>query len=267
MNEVTAKAQNARRASLGMATLTTEQKYNSLTAIAEALWRERGALFEANREDLIKARKAQEQGELSEAVVDRLKLGEEKLLKVVDMVRSVASLDDPIGKTLYAKELDEGLELYRVSSPIGVVGVVFEARPDVLPQVASLCLKSGNAVILKGGSEASSSNRALYRIIRDAARETGVPEGWVQFLKAREEVTQLLRLDDYVDLLIPRGSNSLVRYIKENTRIPVLGHSDGVCHIYVDENADVDEAVEICLEAKTQYPSVCNAVDTLLIYR
>lgn len=267
MNEVTAKAQNARRASLGMATLTTEQKNNSLAAIAEALWRERGALFEANREDLIRARKAQEQGELSEAVVERLKLGEEKLLKVVDMVRSVASLDDPIGRTLYAKELDEGLELYRVSSPIGVVGVVFESRPDVLPQVASLCLKSGNAVILKGGSEASSSNRALHRIIRDAAQETGVPEGWIQLLEAREEVTQLLRLDDYVDLLIPRGSNSLVRYIKENTRIPVLGHSDGVCHIYVDENADVEEAVEICLDAKTQYPSVCNAVDTLLIHR
>jgi glutamate-5-semialdehyde dehydrogenase len=267
MNEVKAKAQCARKASLEMATLTTEQKNTSLAAIAEALWREREGLIEANKEDLQRARKSQGRGELSEAIVERLRLEEEKVLKVVDMVRSVASLDDPIGRTLYAEELDKGLELYRVSSPIGVVGVVFESRPDVLPQIASLCLKSGNAVILKGGSEASSSNRALYKIIREAAQETGIPEGWIQLLEAREEVTQLLKLDENVDLLIPRGSNSLVMYIKENTRIPVLGHSDGVCHIYVDENADVGEAVEICLDAKTQYPSVCNAVDTLLIHK
>jgi glutamate-5-semialdehyde dehydrogenase len=267
MGDVKEKAERAHWASIKMATLESEQKERALLAIAEALWREREAIQRANKEDLIKLQDLQRDGEVSTAVVKRLKLDEEKIRQVVEMVRDVAALDDPVGKTQYAVELDEGLELYRVSSPIGVVGVIFESRPDALPQIASLCLKSGNSVMLKGGSEASNSNRALFNVIRKVSLEAGCPEDWIQLMEAREEVAELLNLDEYVDLIIPRGSNSFVRYIEENTKIPVLGHSEGVCHIYVDRDADIEKAVEVCLDAKVQYPAVCNAVDTLLVHK
>lgn len=267
MSDVATKAEAARSASIETSVLTTEQRNEALNAVADAIWQNRKALQEANRRDLSAAEALLRDGKISEAIVQRLKLDEVKIGSVVEMVRSVASLDDPVGKTEYAVELDEGLELYRVSSPIGVIGVVFESRPDALPQIASLCLKSGNAVLMKGGSEARNSNRLLYSVIREATAEAGIPDGWIQLLEAREEVTQLLELDEYVDLIIPRGSNSFVRYIQRNTQIPVLGHSEGVCHIYVDRSADLGNAVEVCLDAKVQYPSVCNAVDTLLVHR
>jgi glutamate-5-semialdehyde dehydrogenase len=181
------------------------------------------------------------------------------------MIRGVASQDDPLGKTDYAMELDEGLELFRVSSPIGVIAVIFESRPDALVQISSLCLKSGNCVLLKGGSEAKNTNQRLFEIIRNAANET--PEGWIHNIEERWEVAELLKMDDYVDLIVPRGSNEFVRYIQNNTRIPVIGHADGVCHIYVDSNTDVNMALDVCLDAKIQYPSVCNAVDTILVHK
>jgi glutamate-5-semialdehyde dehydrogenase len=203
-------------------------------------------------------------GEITEALMKRLALNTGKVQGIVEMVNSVASLDDPVGSTAYARELDKGLDLFRVTSPLGVVAVIFESRPDALVQIASLCLKSGNSVLLKGGSEARYSNRKLYSIIKEATGD--LPEGWIQIMEAREEVTKVLELDAYVDLIIPRGSNAFVRYIQNNTRIPVLGHADGVCHIYVDSDADLDMAVEVCLDAKIQYPSVCNAVDTILVH-
>ncbi len=266
MSKVREKAKQASWASLKMATTTSEQRERALMEIAEAISREKVSILKENKLDLEAAKETQSRGDITDSLVKRLKMNEEKIREIVDMVRSVAAQGDPIGKTLYAMELDEGLELYRVSSPIGVVGVIFESRPDALPQIASLCLKSGNAVILKGGTEASNSNRVLFDVIEKASREAGVPEGWIQLLEDRQEVAELLELDEYVDLIIPRGSNSLVRHIEDNTRIPVLGHSEGICNVYVDVDADIEKALDVCLDAKVQYPSVCNAVDTILVH-
>ncbi|MCK5670187.1 glutamate-5-semialdehyde dehydrogenase, partial [Candidatus Bathyarchaeota archaeon] len=264
MSEVVKKASAARQASYGLAKLSTESKNAALNAIAEAIWINRESLLEANQKDIDAADGMLKKGEITGAMIKRLALNTDRVQGIVDMVRSVAALDDPVGGTEYARELDEGLDLFRVTSPLGVVAVIFESRPDALVQIACLCLKSGNSVLLKGGSEARHSNRKLYNIIKKATGD--LPEGWIQIMEARDEVTKLLELDAYVDLIIPRGSNEFVRYIQNNTRIPVLGHADGVCHIYVDSEADLEMAVEVCLDAKVQYPSVCNAVDTILIH-
>ena len=265
LSEVVNKAIAARQASYGLAKLDKESKNEALNAIVEAIWTHRKSLLKANKKDLETAKVMLQKGEISEAMIKRLSLNTEKVQGIIDMVTSVASLNDPVGITEYARELDEGLDLFRVTSPLGVVAVIFESRPDALVQIASLCLKSGNSVLLKGGSEARHSNRELNSIIKGAT--SGLPEGWIQIMEARDEVTKLLELDDYVDLIIPRGSNEFVRYIQNNTRIPVLGHSDGVCHIYVDTAADLNMAVKVCLDAKVQYPSVCNAVDTILVHK
>jgi len=180
------------------------------------------------------------------------------------MVRSVADQTDPLGETIEARRLDTGLELYRVSVPIGVVGTVFESRPDALVQIAALALKSGNAVILKGGSEALHSNRILHETILEATPE--LPDGWAAQVEAREDVETLLGMDEEIDLLMPRGSSEFVEYIQSNTNVPVLGHTEGVCHVYVDSAADLEMAREIAYDAKVQYPAVCNAVETLLVH-
>ena len=264
MSEVIKKAREAREASYLLAKLSTDVKDQALYKIADSIWQHKEELVESNRKDIETAEMMLRRGEITKAMMKRLELNNEKIQRITDMVRSVASLDDPIGKTEYSIELDKGLELYRVTSPIGVIAVIFESRPDVLPQIASLCLKSGNSILLKGGSEARHSNQQLFSIIKDAVN--ALPEGWIQLIEARKEIDELLKLDGYVDLIIPRGSNDFVRYIQNNTRIPVLGHADGVCHVYVDNEADVDMAVNVCYDAKVQYPSVCNAVDTILIH-
>lgn len=264
MSEVIKKAREAREASYLLAKLSTDVKDQALYKIADSIWQHKEELVESNKKDIETAEMMLRRGEITKAMMKRLELNNEKIQRITDMVRSVASLDDPIGKTEYSIELDKGLELYRVTSPIGVIAVIFESRPDVLPQIASLCLKSGNSILLKGGSEARHSNQQLFSIIKDAVNV--LPEGWIQLIEARKEIDELLKLDGYVDLIIPRGSNDFVRYIQNNTRIPVLGHADGVCHVYVDNEADVDMAVNVCYDAKVQYPSVCNAVDTILIH-
>jgi glutamate-5-semialdehyde dehydrogenase len=264
MSEVIKKAREAREASYLLAKLSTDVKDQALYKIADSIWQHKEELVESNRKDIETAEMMLRRGEITKAMMKRLELNNEKIQRITDMLRSVASLDDPIGKTEYSIELDKGLELYRVTSPIGVIAVIFESRPDVLPQIASLCLKSGNSILLKGGSEARHSNQQLFSIIKDAVNV--LPEGWIQLIEARKEIDELLKLDGYVDLIIPRGSNDFVRYIQNNTRIPVLGHADGVCHVYVDNEADVDMAVNVCYDAKVQYPSVCNAVDTILIH-
>ncbi len=264
MSEVIKKAREAREASYLLAKLSTDAKDQALYKIADSIWQHKEELVESNRKDIETAEMMLRCGEITKAMMKRHELNNEKIQRITDMVRSVASLDDPIGKTEYSIELDKGLELYRVTSPIGVIAVIFESRPDVLPQIASLCLKSGNSILLKGGSEARHSNQQLFSIIKDAVNV--LPEGWIQLIEARKEIDELLKLDGYVDLIIPRGSNDFVRYIQNNTRIPVLGHADGVCHVYVDNEADVDMAVNVCYDAKVQYPSVCNAVDTILIH-
>jgi len=204
-----------------------------------------------------------EQGEYTETLVDRLRLDETKVASIAGMVESVGELADPLGATRSARELDEDLELYTVSVPIGVVAAVFESRPDALVQIAALALKSGNAVILKGGSEATESNRILFETIREAT--DALPDGWIQLIEAHEAVDRVLERDDAVDLVMPRGSSEFVSHVQDATQIPVLGHTEGVCHVYVDDEADLDEAADIAFDAKVQYPAVCNAVETLLV--
>ena len=176
-------------------------------------------------------------------------------------------LPDPVGKTLDSTELDKELELYRVSCPIGVIGVIFESRPDALVQISTLCLKSGNSVLLKGGREALCTNRILAEIIREATEKSGIPSGWIQLLETRDDVNEMLKMDQYIDLIIPRGSNEFVKFIMENSNIAVLGHADGICHCYVDADADIKMAVDIVVDSKTQYVAVCNATETLLVHK
>ncbi|WP_311173687.1 glutamate-5-semialdehyde dehydrogenase [Halobellus ordinarius] len=258
------KITEAQSAALELANLSEATRNEALQAIADAIEAKSEEILEANERDVAAAEELLEAGEYTQAFVDRLKLSESKLGDIAEMVRSVAGQEDPLGRTLAARELDEDLELYKVSVPIGVLGTVFESRPDALVQIAALSLKSGNAVILKGGSEAAESNRILYEIIREAASD--VPDGWAQLIEAREDVETLLDRDDAVDLLMPRGSSAFVSYVEENTSIPVLGHTEGVCHVYVDSEADLEMAADIAFDAKVQYPAVCNAVETLLVH-
>jgi glutamate-5-semialdehyde dehydrogenase len=266
MNGVISKAVAARKASLKFANVTTKVKNAALLKIASAISKHKRELLEANAKDVEDAERFLKRGKLTKAFVQRLKLDDYKLRNVAEMVRSVARLEDPVGRTLYAMELDHGLELYKVSCPIGVIGAVFEARPDVLPQLSALCLKSGNTVILKGGKEAKHSNEAFFELIRGATEQAGIPRGWIQLIEARREVRELLKLDEFIDLLVPRGSREFVKYIQTNTRIPVLGHAEGNCHIYVDADAELERALDVCYDAKVQYPAVCNAVETLLVH-
>jgi len=267
MKEVLLKAKAARAAALQLANVPTDIKNTALHRAASAVLENCELVLSANAKDVELAEGLRRRGKLSKAFVERLKLNEHKLRDIAAMVDSVAKLEDPIGRTLYSMELDENLELYKVSCPIGVIGAIFEARPDVLPQISSLCLKSGNAVILKGGNEAKHSNEALFELMREATEGAGIPKGWIQLIEARREVRELLKLDEHIDLLVPRGSKEFIKYIQANTRISVLGHSEGICHIYVDEHADLKKALDICYDAKVQYPAVCNAVETLLVHR
>ena len=263
-----AKITDAQSAALELANLPESTRNDALHAIADAIEANADAILEENDRDVAEAEAMLEAGEYTQAFVDRLKLSASKLESIAEMVRSVAGQDDPLGRTLAARELDDDLELYKVSVPIGVLGAVFESRPDALVQIAALSLKSGNAVVLKGGSEATHSNRILHEIIVEAAADAGseVPDGWAQLIEAREDVQTLLERDDAVDLLMPRGSSSFVSYVQDNTSIPVLGHTEGVCHVYVDDDADLGMAEDVAYDAKVQYPAVCNAVETLLVH-
>lgn len=258
------KAESAADAAIRLASTSDEERSAALESIAIALEGAEERILAANERDVETAEERLAAGEYSQALVDRLELSPTKLDNIVEMVRSVANQDNPLGRIQTARKLDEDLHLYRRSVPIGVVGSIFESRPDALVQIASLCLKSGNAAILKGGSEASASNRVLFDVIQEATAD--LPAGWIQQVEAREDVDALLDLDEHIDLIMPRGSTSFVRYIQENTNIPVLGHAEGICHVYVDRAADLSMASEIAFDAKVQYPAVCNAVETLLVH-
>ena len=250
-----------------LANVEESARNEALEAIADALRAEEEAILAANDDDVAEAEALLAEGEYTQALVDRLKLDSGKVESIAGMVESVAGQADPLNRTLSARRLDEGLDLYRVSVPIGVVGTIFESRPDALVQIAALALKSGNAVILKGGSEASESNRVLYRTVVEAVSEVdAIPEGWAQLIEAHEAVDRVLEMDDAVDLLMPRGSSEFVSYVEDNTKIPVLGHTEGICHVYVDEAADLGMAEDVAFDAKVQYPAVCNAVETLLVH-
>ncbi|MEW5920136.1 MAG: glutamate-5-semialdehyde dehydrogenase [Bacillota bacterium] len=255
-------ARRVKESSLKLAAAGTELKNKALAQIAASLYERKGEIIRANLEDLERSEKENLAAPLSK----RLKFDEAKIADVIDGIYSLIKLDDPVGKTLLSTELDVGLELYKVTCPIGVIGVIFESRPDALVQISTLCLKSGNGVLLKGGSEARETNRILAEVIIDAAAAAGLPPQWAALLETRADVDDMLKIDRYIDLVIPRGSNEFVRYIMDNSRIPVLGHADGICHCYVDADADLDMALKIVVDAKTQYVAVCNATETLLVH-
>jgi glutamate-5-semialdehyde dehydrogenase len=267
MTDAERKAKEAKSAALGLSSVSEEDRNGLLRGIARRIEEREDEILDANENDVEEANELLERGEYTQALVDRLKLDSAKVSSIAGMVRGVAEQDDPVGETLAARELDEGMNLYKVSVPIGVVGSVFESRPDALPQIASLCLKSGNAAVLKGGSEAEGSNRVLFEAIREATAESdAVPDGWLQLIESREDVETLLGMDEHVDLLMPRGSTGFVRHVQENTKIPVLGHTEGVCHVYVDSEADLGKAERVAYDAKVDYPAACNAVETVLVH-
>lgn len=260
-------AKEAKEASLMLANLSSDLKNEALTSVANSLELHQKQIMTANSQDLIEAKKMVESGELSQAVFNRLKLDENKMRDMISGVRDIIKLEDPINKCLLGRELDEKLTLYKVSCPIGVLGIIFEARPDVITQISALAIKSANAVILKGGKEATNTNKAIFEVITKALDGiAGFPKNVINQVFSRDDVAKMLDMNEYIDLIIPRGGNSLVKFIKENTKIPVLGHADGICHIFVDESADLKMATDIIIDAKTQYPSACNTVETLLIH-
>jgi glutamate-5-semialdehyde dehydrogenase len=255
------KAKKAKSASILLGAAKTALKNAALAQIADALKSRSEELIAANQKDL----RIAEKNKLASPLLKRLKFDEGKIADVCAGIETLIKLDDPVGKTLSATELDEGLNLYKVSCPIGVIGVVFESRPDALVQISTLCLKSGNAVLLKGGSEAANTNKILAKVIAEATAKAGIPVGWIQLLETRQDVAEMLKMDEDIDLVIPRGSNEFVRYIMNHTNIPVLGHAEGICHVYVDGAAQIDMAIKIVVDSKCQYVAVCNATETLLV--
>ena len=255
--------QQVKAASLKLAAASTDEKNKALLHIAESLIAQKQEIFRANEEDLRRS----EEEKVAVPLLKRLKFDDAKLNDVIDGIHSLITLEDPVGKTLLSTELDEGLELYKVTCPIGVIGIIFESRPDALVQISTLCLKSGNGVLLKGGSEARETNRILAGIIISATEEAGMPKGWCALMEKRADINELLEQDKYVDLIIPRGSNEFVRYIMNHTNISVMGHADGICHGFIDTSADMDMAVRIAIDSKTQYVAVCNAMETLLVHQ
>jgi len=249
--------------SSSMASTPIDLRNTALLKVKESLLAKKESIFTANNTDLEVAK----ENNISQAVFKRLKFDEHKLNDVAAGIDELIKLEDPVGKTLLARQLDEDLTLYRQSCPIGVIGVIFEARPDALIQISSLCIKSGNCAILKGGSETLHTNKAIFDIIYEAITSVGLPEGALFQVEAREDINTLLECDKYVDLLIPRGSNEFVQYIMNNTKIPVMGHADGICHIYVDKECDIEKIVPVVVDAKIQYPAACNAIETLLVHR
>jgi glutamate-5-semialdehyde dehydrogenase len=259
--EISAKA---KAASLKLARLSTEEKNSALEKMAVALESNESSILSANEKDMEFARKENIPGPL----MARLAVNSAKVKSMARGIRSVARLEDPVGQEKSVTEMDEGLILRHVTCPIGVIGAIFESRPDAVPQISALCLKSGNAVILKGGTEAQNTNKIIVSLLAEAIGQVeGVPETAIQMIETRAEVAEMLDQDKYISLVVPRGSNAFVRYIQENTRIPVLGHSEGICHGYIDKGANVDMAVRVVLDSKLQYPAACNAMENLLVHQ
>ena len=261
INEI---AKNANTSALVLAHLSSDLKNQALKSMANILEDNWNIILKANEKDLEFAKKEGIAG----ALIARLALNEEKIRGMAKGIRSVVALPDPVGQVKSVMEMDQDLLVKQVTCPIGVIGAIFESRPDAVPQISSLCLKSGNAVILKGGTEAQNSNKVIVKLLVEAIGEVpGVPKSAIQMIETRSEVADMLKEDKYIHLVVPRGSNAFVKYIQENTRIPVLGHSEGVCHGYIDKFADLDKSVRICLDSKLQYPAACNAMETLLVHK
>ena len=268
ISEVQRTVKRARRAAHILAAISGERRNEALGEAAKALEARSTEILAANDKDCVIAAQAVERGELSRSMFARLRTTARGILEMAERVREVAGLPDPLHRRLSAMELDDNLVLYKESCPLGVVGVVFESRPDVVPQIASLTLKSGNAVCLKGGAEAAATNEVLVSIWRDALSAfPDIPADSVVLFHTREDVAQILTLHEDIDLIVPRGSNEFVRYVTEHSRIPVLGHGEGICHVYVHQDADLLKAFDVTLDSKVQYPSACNALETLLVHQ
>jgi len=268
LTNVASVAHSARKASRRLALLSDETRKATLLAIADALEGNGERILAANAKDCAAAEKLLSSGEMTRALFSRLRIKESSIGEMAARVREVANLPDPLGKRLAITELDEGLILHKESCPLGVIAVVFESRPDVVPQVASVALKSGNAVLLKGGAEAANSNECIVAVWRETlCRFPDIPQESVHLLQSRSDVMKLLHLQGEVDLLIPRGSKEFVAYMEQNSRIPVLGHGEGICHVFVDRAADLNKAVTVTLDSKVQYPAACNSVETLQVHK
>lgn len=269
MSEIAIQAENAKKKSFALAGTSLVERNLVLRLLAELLLKKKEEIYLKNREDM----KRSEAEGLNPVMLKRLELTPDKIGQMAAGVLQVASLPDPLGHVQLRRELDDDLLLTRYSVPVGLIGVIFEARPEAFIQIASLCIKSGNCAILKGGKEAVLSNRILYETVLEASeaadRQLGrnIFEGTVVLAQTREEINTLLELDTVIDLMIPRGSNALVRFVKEHTKIPVLGHADGICHYYIDSSVDQEQAVSLVVDSKTQYPAVCNALETLLVHK
>jgi glutamate-5-semialdehyde dehydrogenase len=266
--DVASIARSARDAARKLALLSGETRKATLLAIADALEGSGGRILAANGKDCTAAEKLLSIGEMTPALLSRLRIKEDGIVEMAARVREVANLPDPLGKRLATTELDQGLILHKESCALGVIAVVFESRPDVIPQVASLALRSGNAVLLKGGAEAANSNESIVAVWRETlCRFPDVPQESIHLLQSRSDVKELLRLEEEVDLLIPRGSKEFVAFMEQNSRIPVLGHGEGICHVFIDRAADLDKAVSVTLDSKIQYPAACNSVETVLVHK
>ncbi|PCH36256.1 gamma-glutamyl phosphate reductase [Wolfiporia cocos MD-104 SS10] len=260
-------AQSAKAAFEASQLISSSERIKALSAIRKELESAKDEILAANRRDLEAAQLEVDAGRMSSSLLKRLDLGKgDKWDSMLQGVTDVANLPDPTGIVTYASELDDDLELYRVSCPIGVLLVIFEARPEVVINIAALAIKSGNAAILKGGKESNETAQLLSKAIQTALSRSSIPSTYIQTIQTRAEVSALLALDQYIDLVIPRGSNSLVRNIQNNTRIPVMGHADGLCSVFLDESADLDKAIRVVLDSKTDYPAACNAAETLIVH-
>lgn len=268
MSEIIKIAKSAKEASIKALQLSEKIKNEALIKISKEIENNKDKIIEANKLDLKSAKELVKKGEITESTYNRLKLDDNKLRDMIQGVRDIVKLKDPVNKIIWEKEIADGITLKKVSCPIGLISIIFEARPDVISQISALSIKSSNAVILKGGKEATQTNKTIFEIIKNALYSIkDFPIDMINLVYSREDVKEILELDEYIDLIIPRGSKSLVKYIKSNTKIPVLGHDEGICHIYIDETADINKAIKVCIDAKCQYPSACNSVETILIHR
>lgn len=258
---------NAKEAALKLASLDNKTKNEALEAIAKNVEKNKDVIFENNNLDLTQAKGLVETGKITQSTYNRLKLDENKMRDMIAGIYDVIKLEDPVNKILSKTKLDDNLILEKISCPIGLICVIFEARPDVIVQIATLAIKSGNAVVLKGGSESINTNKIFEKLINEALESINFPKNVINLVFTHDDVNKLLNYDKYVNLIIPRGSNKLVKYIKENTKIPVLGHASGICHIFVDESANLNKTLKICVDSKIQYPSACNSVETILVHK
>ena len=262
-NNLLEKADQVRLASIKISQTKNQNRIEALNFMADYLEKNTKEILLANNEDF---RIAEKKG-ISKALLSRLKLSKEKLNLGIEGVRKVGVLADPLDQIQIKRELSKGLILERKTVPIGVLGVIFESRPDAVMQISSLAIRSGNGVILKGGSEANLTNTTIVNALQEGLNEIGLDKNAICLLTSRKDSMSMLNLEKYINLIIPRGSNELVKFIQENTRIPVLGHADGICHLYIDIEANLEMALSVALDSKIQYPAACNAIETLLVHK